>query len=49
MHGMSLLKTKKVFPLIMHFKVFLDSSERKPCNIWADQGSEFYNKSFKNG
>ena len=36
----------------MHFKKILsDSTElhsnRKPNKIWVDQGSEFYNKSFK--
>ena len=35
--GVSIVNTfKKVF-----------SKERKPNKIWVDQGSEFYNKSFK--
>ena len=28
-------------------KKILSDSNRKPNKIWADQGSEFYNKSFK--
>ena len=31
----------------MHFKKILDSSKRKPNKIWVDQGSQFYNNSFK--
>ena len=30
----------------MHFKKII-SKERKPNKIWVDQGSEFYNQSFK--
>ena len=32
----------------MHLKKILSDSNRKPNKIWVDQGSEFYNKSFKN-
>ena len=28
-------------------KKILSDSNRKPSNIWLDQGSDFYNKSFK--
>ena len=31
----------------MHLKKILNNSNRKPNKIWVDQGSEFYNKSFK--
>ena len=29
------------------FQNFLDESNRKPNKIWADKGSEFYNRSVK--
>ena len=29
------------------FQSILGNSERKPNKIWVDQGSEFYNSSFK--
>ena len=29
------------------FQSILDNSERKANKIWVDQGSEFYNSSFK--
>ena len=32
----------------MHFKVFWTIQNKKPNQIWVDQGSEFYNKFFKN-
>ena len=32
---------------LMHLKKNLSNSNRKPNKIWVDQGSEFYNKSFK--
>ena len=31
----------------MDFKKKLSDSDRKPNKIWTDQGSEFYNNSFK--
>ena len=31
------------------FQSILGSSKRKPDKIWVDQGSEFYDSSFKNG
>ena len=32
----------------MHLEKILSDSNRKPNKIWTDQGSEFYNNSFKN-
>ena len=31
----------------MHLKKILSDSNRKPNKIWVDQGSEVYNKYFK--
>ena len=31
----------------MHLKKTLNDSNRKPNKIWVDQGSEFYNNTFK--
>ena len=47
------IKDKKGTSIVNAFKKILsDSTElhtkRKPNKIWVDQGSEFYNKSFKN-
>ena len=42
-----LLKDKKGAAITNTFQKFLDSSKRKPNKIWVDQGSEFYNNSFK--
>ena len=42
------LKDKKGTTIVNAFQSILDSSKRKPNKIWVDQGSEFYNKSFKN-
>ena len=33
--------------LLMLFKKILKESDRKPNKIWVDNGSEFYNNSFK--
>ena len=41
------LKDKKGTTIVNAFQSILDSSKRKPNKIWVDQGSEFYNKSFK--
>ena len=41
------LKVKKGTTIINAFQSILNNSERKPNEIWVDQGSEFYNKSFK--
>ena len=41
------LKDKKGVSIVDAFQNILDSSKRKPNKIWVDQGSEFYNNSFK--
>ena len=41
------LKDKKGTSIVNAFKKILSDSNRKPNKIWVDQGSEFYNKSFK--
>ena len=41
------IKDKKGTSIVHAFKKILSDSDRKPSNIWFDQGSEFYNKSFK--
>ena len=41
------LKDKKGVTIINTFQSILGSSKRKPSKIWVDQGSEFYNNSFK--
>ena len=43
------LKHKKVVSIVDAFQKILDKSGRKPNKIWVDEGSEFYNNSFKNG
>ena len=40
------LKDKKGTSIVNAFKKMI-SKERKPNKIWVDQGSEFYNNSFK--
>ena len=40
------LKDKKGISIVNAFQKII-SKERKPNKIWVDQGSEFYNKSFK--
>ena len=40
------LKDKKVTSIVNTFQKII-SEERKPNKIWVDQGSEFYNNSFK--
>ena len=40
------LKNKKGTSIVNAFKKII-SKERKPNKIWVDQGSEFYNNSFK--
>ena len=40
------LKDKGV-TVVNAFQSILNISKRKPNKIWTDQGSEFYNKSFK--
>ena len=41
------LKDKKGVAIVNRFQSILNSSKRKPNKIWVDQGSEFYNSSFK--
>ena len=41
------LKDKKRVTIVNTFQKLLDSSKRTPNKIWVDQGSEFYNSSFK--
>ena len=41
------LKDKKVITITNAFQEILDESNRKPNKIWADKGSEFYNRSMK--
>ena len=39
-------KKKKGISIVNAFQTII-SKERKPNEIWVDQGSEFYNQSFK--
>ena len=41
------IKDKKGTSIVNAFKIILSDSGRKPNKIWTDQGSEFYNNSFK--
>ena len=41
------IKDKKWTSIVNVFKKII-SKKRNPNKIWVDQGSEFYNKSFKN-
>ena len=41
------MKEKKGVAIVNAFLKSLGSSNRKPNKIWVDQGSEFYNNSFK--
>ena len=41
------IKDKKGTNIVNAFKKILSDSNIKPNKIWVDQGSEFYNKSFK--
>ena len=42
------IKGKKGLTIANSFQIILNNSKRKPNKIWVDQGSEFYNSSFKN-
>ena len=42
-----LSEVKKVITIVNIFQSILDNSKQKPNKIWVDQGTEFYNKSFK--
>ena len=41
------LRDKRWITIVNTFQKILDSSNRKPNEIWVDQGSDFYNKLFK--
>ena len=41
------MKDKKGFAIVNAFQSILNKSKRNPNKIWVDQGSEFYNNSFK--
>ena len=41
------IKDKKETSVVNAFQQILKESNRKPNKIWVDQGSEFYNNSFK--
>ena len=42
------LKDKKGASVVKGFEKIVNESNRRPNKIWVDQGSEFYNKTFKN-
>ena len=42
------LKDKKGASVVKGFKKIVNELGRRPNKIWVDQGSEFYNKTFKN-
>ena len=41
------LKDKKGITITNPFQFFSYKSNRKPNNIWVEQGSEFYNRSMR--
>ena len=41
------IKDKKGTSIVNSFKKIVSKGQRKPNKIWVDQGSEFYNQSFK--
>ena len=41
------IKDKKGTSIVNAFKKIVSKGQRKPNKIWVDQGSEFYNQSFK--
>ena len=41
------IKDKKGSSIVNAFKKIVSKGQRKPIKIWVDQGSEFYNQSFK--
>ena len=41
------IKNKKGTSIVNAFKKIISERQRKPNKIWVDQGSEFYNQSFK--
>ena len=47
MHGFFSIKDKKGTSIVNAFKKIISEGQRKPNKVWVDQGSEFYNQSFK--
>ena len=41
------IKDKRGTSIVNAFKKIISKGQRKPNKIWVDQGSEFYNQSFK--
>ena len=41
------IKDKKDTNIVNAFKKIVSKGQRKPNKIWVDQGSEFFNQSFK--
>ena len=41
------IKDKNGSSIVNAFKKIISEGRRKPNKIWVDQGSEFYNNSFK--
>ena len=41
------LKDKRGIAVTNSFQKILNESNRKPCKMWVDKGSEFYNRSMK--
>ena len=41
------IKDQKGTSIVNAFKKIISEGQRKPNKIWVDQGSEFYNQSFK--
>ena len=41
------IKDKKGTSIVNAFKKIISEGQREPNKIWVDQGSEFYNQSFK--
>ena len=41
------IKDKKGTSIVNAFKKIISEGQRKPNKIWVDQGSEFYNNTFK--
>ena len=41
------IKDKKGTSIVNAIQKIISERQRKPYNLWVDQGSEFYNQSFK--
>ena len=44
MHGLNLLKDKKGKTVVNAFIEIVNKSNRKPNELWVNQGRQFYNK-----